>query len=166
MVAVVLSGIVGRFIYIQIPRTIQGHELSFEELRNLNNSLSSNLKESFHLEESFLLELDEFAAPVKDKIKSGGSLFLLVEEYFKNKRFLRSVKKYLIEKKISKKDFKEIVKICKSKLVLSRRIEMLRSMQKLFKYWHIVHLPFAILMLLIMIVHVTVTIIFGYKWIF
>ena len=33
MVAVVLSGVIGRFIYIQIPRTIQGRELSLAEIK-------------------------------------------------------------------------------------------------------------------------------------
>ena len=66
----------------------------------------------------------------------------------------------------SKSQMKEIIKISKSKLILSRRIGLLRVMQKLFKYWHIVHLPFAITMFIIMLVHIVVTITFGYKWIF
>jgi len=32
MAAVVLSGVIGRFIYVRIPRTIQGNELSVKEL--------------------------------------------------------------------------------------------------------------------------------------
>jgi len=39
-------------------------------------------------------------------------------------------------------------------------------MQQLFKYWHVAHLPFAIIMLIILIIHVGVTLTFGYKWIF
>jgi len=39
-------------------------------------------------------------------------------------------------------------------------------MQSLFKYWHIAHLPFAIAMFVIMVIHVIVTITFGYRWIF
>jgi hypothetical protein len=39
-------------------------------------------------------------------------------------------------------------------------------MQKLFKYWHVAHLPFALVMLVIMVVHVAVSIVFGYTWIF
>ena len=39
-------------------------------------------------------------------------------------------------------------------------------MQKLFRYWHIAHLPFALIMLIIMVIHVGVTLAFGYKWIF
>jgi hypothetical protein len=39
-------------------------------------------------------------------------------------------------------------------------------MKNIFKYWHVAHLPFAIVMLTIMVIHVVVTIVFGYKWIF
>jgi hypothetical protein len=39
-------------------------------------------------------------------------------------------------------------------------------MQNLFKYWHVAHLPFALIMLVIMIIHVAVTVTFGFRWIF
>ena len=67
---------------------------------------------------------------------------------------------------IPKIKIKEILYLTKLKIILTRRIALLRTMQKLFKYWHVVHLPFAITMFVIMIIHVAVTIIFGYKWIF
>lgn len=94
MVAVFLSGIIGRFIYIQIPRTIEGRELTLNEVRNLE------------------------AATVKDQAS------------------------------------------------LERRIKRLNTMQEMFKYWHVAHLPFALVMLVIMIIHVVVTVTFGFKWIF
>lgn len=92
MVAVFLSGIAGRFIYIRIPRTIEGRELTLSEVRKMNAGM-------------------EEAA-------------------------------------------------------LERRIERLKKMQKLFTYWHVAHLPFAIIMLIIMLIHVGVTLAFGYRWIF
>jgi len=94
MVAVFLSGIVGRFIYIQIPRTIEGRELSLNEVRNLEG------------------------------------------DHYKDQKSLE------------------------------RRIKRLARMQELFRYWHVAHLPFALVMLVIMIIHVGVTIAFGFKWIF
>jgi len=39
-------------------------------------------------------------------------------------------------------------------------------LRKLFKYWHVAHLPFALIMLIIMVIHVAVTLAFGYRWIF
>ncbi len=38
MVAVFLSGVIGRFIYIQIPRTIEGRELSLQEVKSLKTA--------------------------------------------------------------------------------------------------------------------------------
>jgi hypothetical protein len=39
-------------------------------------------------------------------------------------------------------------------------------MQRLFGYWHVLHIPLAIVMLITFIVHVGVAIAFGYTWIF
>jgi hypothetical protein len=101
MVAVFLSGIIGRYIYIQIPRTIEGRELSLNEVREMMSG-----------------------------------------------------------------DNTESKKLAKSEMSLNRRIERLQTMKKLFQYWHVAHLPFALVMLVIMIIHVAVTIVFGYRWIF
>ena len=94
MVAVFLSGIIGRFIYIQIPRSIEGRELSLNEVREMKSDAGVDVSS------------------------------------------------------------------------INKQIERLRTMQNLFKYWHVAHLPFALVMLVIMVIHVVVTIVFGYKWIF
>ena len=67
---------------------------------------------------------------------------------------------------LSKSEREELISAAKSEIVIARRIAFLRTSQKLFHWWHIFHLPFAISMFVIMIVHVIVTIVFGYKWIF
>ena len=51
MVAVFLSGIIGRFIYIQIPRSIEGRELSLNEVREMRSDLAGILKNSYNLDE-------------------------------------------------------------------------------------------------------------------
>ena len=61
---------------------------------------------------------------------------------------------------------KKVSNLVRNELSLNRKIDRLLFMQNLFKYWHVAHLPFAIIMLIIMIIHVIVTITFGYKWIF
>ena len=53
-----------------------------------------------------------------------------------------------------------------NELKTNTRINRLQLMQKLFKYWHVAHLPFAFVMLIIVVIHVIVTLLFGYKWIF
>ena len=45
MVAVFLSGIIGRFIYLQIPRSIEGRELSLNEVSDMKTDVADNLKD-------------------------------------------------------------------------------------------------------------------------
>jgi hypothetical protein len=56
--------------------------------------------------------------------------------------------------------------LVKDEITVNRRIERLDTMQSLFKYWHVLHLPFALVMLIIMVIHVAVTLVLGYRWIF
>ena len=67
---------------------------------------------------------------------------------------------------IEKKQFSNAMKAIRSEISISQRIGRLQTMQRLFKYWHVAHLPFAIIMLLIVLIHVGVTLALGYKWIF
>jgi hypothetical protein len=167
MVAVVASGVAGRFIYIQIPRTIQGKELSVNELNDINDDLTNRLKSEYSINGKIISKLEKHSHIDKYKgVGFGTSFVMMIQDYFGTHSVLRQIKRELRKSNLSSERAKEILRISKSKLILSRRIGMLRTTQKLFRYWHIVHLPFAITMFVIMFVHIAVTIIFGYKWIF
>jgi hypothetical protein len=89
-----------------------------------------------------------------------------VRKYADDRKTVHDVKKVLRRNNITRLQQKQVLDLVKSDISLSRRIERLVIMQNLFKYWHVAHLPFALVMLIIMIVHVAVTIVFGYRWIF
>jgi len=149
MVAVVLSGVVGRFIYIQIPRSIEGRELTLNEVQGLKANLS--------------VEIDEYVlmdSGIKQMITGLTNL-----ERISSKQ-LRQLKRTMINKKIPKEDRVYIIKLVKDDMSLSSKISRLQTMQRLFKYWHVAHMPFALIMLVIIIIHVAITLAFGYKWIF
>ncbi|OGS71472.1 MAG: hypothetical protein A3F91_15275 [Flavobacteria bacterium RIFCSPLOWO2_12_FULL_35_11] len=151
MVAVVFSGVVGRFIYIQIPRTIEGRELSLGEVQNMKTDLAFVLNEKFKLDSNII---DLIVSLTNDQNATG------------HKITVWSLRKALRLKKIPKLERAAIIKMVKKEKSLSRKIARLQTMQQLFKYWHVAHLPFAIIMLIILIIHVGVTLTFGYKWIF
>ena len=94
------------------------------------------------------------------------ALLFIPNDYFKIRTILRKIKKNLKLAGLPKIVRKGIINSAKYEIVLTRRIGLLRIFHKLFRYWHIAHLPFAITMFVIMLVHVGVTLVFGYKWIF
>lgn len=165
MVAVFLSGIAGRFIYLQIPRSIEGRELDLNEVRTLKDDLTGILKSTYGLDEKSYLEI---AGSVEKKTESSSRHLLgsIIGNYKDDRKSLQSVRNALRRNNLRGKDYRKIVSLVKTDIKLSRRIEHLDSMKNLFKYWHVAHLPFALVMLLIMVIHVGVTILFGYRWIF
>ena len=167
MVLVVLSGVVGRFIYIQIPRTIQGKEIDIKDLVSMREDLADKMKIEMIFDVRLLNELNYLASPDRYKSLSFFDIVLFgFKDFFRIRVFFSRLKKNLAIAGFSKIKRKEIKNKAQAEIILSRRLGRLRTMQSLFRYWHIAHLPFAISMFVIMIIHVMVTIIFGYKWIF
>jgi hypothetical protein len=165
MVAVFLSGIIGRFIYLQIPHTIDGHELSLNEVRDLKTDVVQVIRNSFNLDEvTYRILADSIKRKVELYNKS--NFVRYTRNYFNDLNSIRNAKSALRETNLPKNERKMILGLIKDDLKLNEKIERLDTMQNLFKYWHVVHSPFALIMLVIMAIHVTVTIIFGYRWIF
>ena len=167
MVLVVFSGVVGRFIYLQIPRTIQGQELSVQELNSMKEKLASRIRSVLSEDSSTLIEFEKISS--SDRYKSFTlvtAIGFYIQDYFNTRRVMKLIKKRLKLIGLNKSEREELTVAAKSEIVIARRIALLRTSQKLFHMWHIFHLPFAITMFVIMVIHVAVTIIFGYKWIF
>jgi len=165
MVAVVLSGVIGRYIYLQIPRTIEGREMNLNEINQIKDELNIRLIRAFNIEETAVEDI--LNAVQKRPDRSGNSMVARSIAKFKFERqTIKEVKKILRQYKIKGKGYSAVVRLIKEEISLNRKIDRLISMQSLFKYWHVAHLPFALLMLIIMLIHVGVTIAFGAHWIF
>ncbi len=165
MVAVVVSGVIGRFIYLQIPRTIQGRELSMSDLNSIETDLYSELKNKYNIDYGIILKLND---KLSARTPNEGANFLvrIVKRFRFERQLIKEIKSELKMKKLSGRNFRKVVKLFKSKIKLNRRINWLSSMQNYLRYWHVAHLPFALIMLVIMLIHITVAILFGYTWIF
>ncbi|MFK7937447.1 MAG: hypothetical protein AB8G22_28285 [Saprospiraceae bacterium] len=163
MVAVVASGVIGRYIYIQIPRSIEGRVLSLNEIQALKTNVSEVLSQSYQLDsasQQMVLTSLQLAGG-QGQVNSG-----IFTRFFAQQKQLFQVRKTLKQNQLARRDIRKIVGLVKNEMSINQRIERLQQMQQLFKYWHVAHLPFAIIMLVIVVVHVAVTFALGYTWIF
>lgn len=149
MIAVVLSGVLGRYIYLQIPRTIEGRALSMQEVKNSQIDIQEELRTNYGLKD---VDLNIFAEFTDGDSSNGSSL--------------GRVRKFLKQHSIQSKEQRTIVRMVKKERTLLRRIRRLERMKRLFRYWHVAHMPFAIIMLVIVVIHVIIAFTFGYRWIF
>jgi hypothetical protein len=161
MAAVVMSGVIGRFVYIQIPRTIEGRELTLNEVKGMKAGLSDAIRNTATMDDSLKRMIMAFTS---GRDSSGDASF--ISQYFENNREIRVIKKAMAQTRVHRKQQAAVIKLLKEEISLGYKIKRLQTMQKLFKYWHVAHLPFALIMLIVLIIHVGVTLSFGYKWIF
>jgi hypothetical protein len=161
MVLVAASGVVGRYLYLQIPRTRAGEELALAELERLDRELTERLRSRFGLDAAQLAGLDEAVATRPRTGLVAGLLRIVVDDLR-----LRSVLRRFARgcRHVPPAAFREFEQVVRQKATARRRILLWDRLHELFHYWHVFHKPFAVVMYLFLIVHVAVAIMTGYAW--
>jgi hypothetical protein len=167
MIAVALSGVFGRYLYLQIPRNVRGDEIDLKEIEKQEKELNLVLQQEFNLTEEDLHKIETLIPFSYNKSRSLLSVFLtlLKHDIFRSFRYYRIRKKFAKQFNIPSLHINQLIKFAEKKSLLHRKLVLLNQVQKLFHYWHIFHKPFAIIMYVIMFVHIGVAVWLGYTWI-
>ncbi|MDF1543672.1 MAG: hypothetical protein P1R58_01070 [bacterium] len=167
MMAVMLSGFIGRYVYMQIPRDETGLVLSLDQVDERLRETERELTEIHNLSRFVIRRIHSLSGSGENQrglsalmVSFGGDLL----RPFKTWRLGKLLKKENPE--FSAKAVKRISGMAKEQSKLLRRKAVMNSMNSFFHLWHVFHKPFAVIMILIMFVHVTVVVLMGYKWIF
>jgi hypothetical protein len=162
MVAVALSGVFGRYLYLQIPRTRAGEELTLAEVERTDRELTARLRDEFGADDAFLDRLARATSPPATTGLSRTLLRLLAEDVGFHRPRLAELARSLPG--LTPQVAKELTRLLREKARLRRRIALWDALHRVFHYWHVAHKPFAIVMYLFVIVHVTVAALTGYAW--
>lgn len=160
MVVVAGSGILGRYLYLQIPRRRSGDELTLNEVQKLSADLNQRLIRDHGLSEKTLQRVEGLAGRSSDS--SGGLLRILLTLPFGSARLhwrLRAVTHGL-----GGEHGASLRRLLLERAQLSRRILLWERLQALFHHWHVLHKPFAVIMYLFAAVHIGVAIATGYAF--
>ena len=162
MVAVALSGVLGRYLYLQIPRTRAGEELTLDELHRLDEELAERLKTEFALRAPLLARFQGLAAPPERRGLLRGLLSLAVDD-LKLRGRLREFAR--VCPSVPPAVVREFESVLRQKALCQRRLQLWERLHEAFHYWHVVHKPFAVVMYLFMVVHIAVAVMTGYGWV-
>jgi hypothetical protein len=154
MVLVALSGFVGRYLYVRIPRTQRGVELSQAELDERTAGLRDELQWSAGAD--VLAALDRLEADI-----AGRSLWFSGV----GDRALRLAVAELVgtlERRSGEAVSAAISAALGERLRLQHRRSALAATRRLFDLWHVFHLPLVWVMFAIVSLHVGVSLYLGY----
>ena len=158
MVAVALSGIFGRYLYLQIPRTRAGEELSLAEVERADRDLTRRLKDEFGADAAYLDQVEKASAPPAARGLIAVLAVLLLEDMGLRGGRARVAPLPGLPPDIAR----NLASLIAQKKTLRRRIVLWDAIHRLFHHWHIIHKPFAVVMYLFVVVHVVVASLTGY----
>jgi hypothetical protein len=162
MVIVASSGVFGRYLYMQIPRTRAGEERALVELEAEDRELSGQLRTRFRLDEAQIAGLDALVA-VPARVGLLGGVARLVTDDLRLRSGLRAFARSC--RSVPAPVFRDFERVERQKAQVRRRILLWDRVHELFHYWHALHKPFAVVMYLFMIVHMAVALVTGYGWV-
>ncbi len=174
MVAVALSGIVGRYLYAQIPRHLNAAELTWNELQDEQLALThqmatqklftpGKLVAAFHIPD---VEM------VKHKSAIGALLWMFLLDLARPFRvaalrrqvlgfggILLSLGGILSSRNI---ELERVVRTVRHQASLSKRMVFLSRAQQVFQLWHVVHRPFSYAFVVLALLHIATAMLLGY----
>lgn len=161
-VLVAVSGFLGRYLYVQIPRSISGQELKMDEISEIMDDITLELekvsKGQFDVQHYF----ERIAGPKAGReLSAFGALMALFTTDIKNMAMMYGIWRGLkANRQIPDHVRNRVFKLIREKGRLVRSIEFLEASHKLLHYWHVFHKPFAIIMFLVMFLHIGVYYVF------
>jgi hypothetical protein len=158
MVAVALSGIFGRYLYLQIPRTRAGEELSLAEVERADRELTRRLKDEFGADAAYLEQVERASAPPPARGLIKVLVLLLLQDLGLRGGNARVEPLPGLPPDVAR----NLADVVAQKKLLRRRIVLWDAIHRLFHHWHVIHKPFAVVMYLFVVVHVVVASLTGY----
>lgn len=168
MLVVCASGVVGRYLYTRIPRARSGAELSRDEVAGEQGRLVDEIVAATGWPRAAVEAALEVGAPVvpgrgvwavlRDLLASDLTRWRARGELRDRFRALdagRQIPRAVLDRAVA---------LATRRLALAHQVRMLEGTQRVFRYWHVAHRPFALTALVAVVVHVAVVVAFGATW--
>jgi hypothetical protein len=175
MLAVTLSGFVGRYLYSQIPRNLSAAELTKKEIEEREEAMKRELEEQ---KKTFGFAVEAlYHLPTAQSVASSSTAEVLMSMFLID--FKRPFQSSLMRLRtvgfgrwlftgfgfFSSGDTKleRALQVAGTQAKLSKRILFLSRTQQLFGYWHVIHRPFSYAFAILAVIHIAVVLIMGYR---
>lgn len=162
MVLVVASGVLGRYVYSRLPRRLDGGVQSLEVVRERQESLKTAIASRTGLPPEKLASL--FPRRGRTSERAIGALRIALSHDLSARRRAREARRLLAGHGVPRAATAPVLALLRQESATELQLRLLLPFQRLFRHWHTFHLPLAIVMLLIVIVHTAVAWVFGYGW--
>jgi hypothetical protein len=159
MIAVALSGVFGRYIYGFFPRTAKGVELDLDEAARNLASLKAQLVEQ--TADANAEQIGQAVLLARDIDLKVNSLVQLVRFEFETRRRSRLIRGMIATAGLPDDVRDAATDTLLAQLSMRKSQETWAMSKRVFRYWHLFHLPLAKVMYGIIVLHVVFSLLFS-----
>ena len=175
MIAVTISGFVGRYLYSQIPRDLSAAELSKKELEEREAALRKELAEQkatfgFCVEALYQLPTPTEVAKTTMFTSLLSMFFIDFKRPFKTSwvrlkeaGFLPWLFSFCGVFATRDQKLERAIRVAQTQATLSKRVLFLTRTQQVFQLWHVVHRPFSYAFAILAALHIGIALFMGYR---
>lgn len=164
MLIVCASGIVGRYLYMRIPRSRSGVELGLGEVAAQQRALVGDLAEASGIS---VFELQEILQVESTPANVGvwqAFLQMARDDFARGQAVRRLRARMSANDQVDSARLSEVMTLARRQMSLSQQSRLLNATQSIFRHWHAAHLPVAITAVVAVTIHVVVVIVMGATW--
>jgi hypothetical protein len=174
MIVVLLSGVVGRYIYAQIPRNLNSAELSLREAQEQSLRLTTQLKNTGILSSrdiDGLLHLPDFKEVASASVLGALCRMLLFDLGFPlrvwrlRQKMLWSERRWWSLVGLGRGQnvvLERAISMAREQTLLAKKILFLSKSHRMLHLWHIIHRPFSYSFAVLALIHVVLMLMLGY----
>ena len=174
MLGVSISGIVGRYLYSQIPHRVNAAEFSRKELQDLQDTMMQQLAEQKLLRESDVRSALRLPSQQRvDQLPIPAALiYMLLLDLLRPFRIAHLRNGALLGGEhltslggllpTRHRELERAIVVAREEAALSKRILFLSRTHQVFHLWHVVHKPFSYTFAVLVLIHIGVVLMMGY----
>jgi len=164
MIITMLSGIFGRYIYVQIPSSVIGGRQSLATLTEASDQATQGLRQLLGSRTDELLAQD---VRWRQDVSGWKAITILLLDDLRRPLFRWRLRRRLRAESrgadtLQRADIPRILYLMEQRHLWHRRTGAAEAMERIFHYWHVLHRPFVYIMFLIAAIHVGVAWWLGY----
>ncbi len=165
MLIVCASGIVGRYLYVRIPRSRSGVELGLGEVAAQQRALIGELSEASGISVFDLQEILQVRS-TPARVGMWAAFVQMAHDDFARGQAVRRLRARMRASgsQVDAERLRNIMTLARRQMSLAQQARLLNATQSIFRHWHAAHLPVAITAVIAVTIHVVVVIAMGATW--
>ena len=177
MVAVAVSGVIGRYVYGQIPRSISAAEISMTELQIQHTNLGQRLAQQKILPAADMRFLLRLPRPERvARMWLGTAIVYMIALDITRPLRVARLRRHALTfggklrtiaglRRTGNWDLEWAIAAARDQAKLSKRILFLSRARDIFQLWHVIHRPFSYSFAVLAVMHIVVVSLLGFlRW--